>query len=137
MKSLVLDTSVAVAWFLPETFSSEARKWRTQMMEKEVEFYVPNLHFYEFGNVLRKYVLFRDISEKVAQEIFLLHLESPLKIITPNTPELLKISLKYNSTIYDAVYISAALELQVPLLTAERATREWVAKLGKLAITIK
>lgn len=137
MKSLVLDTSVAIAWFLPETFSSEARKWRVRMMEKEVEFYVPNLHFYEFGNVLRKYVLFRDISEKVAQEIFLLHLESPLKKITPNNSELLKTSLKYNSTIYDAVYISAALDLQAPLLTAERATREWVAKLDKLAITIK
>ena len=137
MKSFVLDTSVAVAWFLSESFSSEARKWRSRMMEKEVEFYVPNLHFYEFGNVLRKFVLFRDISEKVAQEIFLLHLESPLKIITPNMSGLLKTSLKYNSTIYDAVYISAALELQSPLLTAERATREWVAKLGKLAIAIK
>ena len=137
MKSLVLDTSVAVAWFLPEAFSSEAREWRMRMMEKEVEFYVPNLHFFEFGNVLRKYVLFRDISEKAAQEIYLLHLESPLKKITPNNSELLKTSLKYNSTIYDAVYISVALDLQAPLLTAERATREWVAKLGKLAITIK
>ncbi|MCK5853147.1 type II toxin-antitoxin system VapC family toxin [bacterium] len=137
MTSIVLDTSVAVAWFLPEVFSSEAREWRNKMMKKEVEFYVPNLHFYEFGNVLRKYVLFRDISQEIAQEIFSLHLESPLKIISPNKSELLKTSLKYNSTIYDAVYISVALDLQAPLLTAERSTREWVTKLGKLAITLK
>ena len=135
--SIVLDASVAVAWFLPEVFSLEARQWRSKMMKKEVEFYVPNLHFYEFGNVLRKYVLFRDVSHEIAQEIFSLHLESPLKIISPNKSKLLEISLKYNSTIYDAVYISVALELQAPLLTAERATREWVAKLGELAITLK
>ncbi len=137
MKSFVLDTSVAVAWFLPEIFSSEAREWRSRMIKKDVEFFVPNLHFYEFGNVLRKYILFRDISEEIAREIFLLHLESPLKIITPDIPKLLEISLKYNSTIYDAVYISIALELQAPLLTAEKSTKEWIAKLGKLALTIK
>ncbi len=137
MTSVVLDTSVAVAWFLPEVFSSEAREWRSRMIKKDVEFYVPYLHFYEFGNVLRKYFLFRDISREIAQEIFLLHLESPLKIITPNTSQLLKTSLKYNSTIYDAVYISIALELQAPLLTAERSTKEWVTKLGELAITLK
>jgi len=57
VRSLVLDTSVAIAWYLPETFRSAARAWQSQLLDGRVRLVVPGLHYWEFGNVLRTYVM--------------------------------------------------------------------------------
>jgi len=43
MKSLVLDTNVAVAWYLPEDFSAAARRWQSRLLDNEVRLVVPSL----------------------------------------------------------------------------------------------
>ncbi len=136
MISMVLDTSVAVAWYLPEAFAVAARDWRRRMMAGEVEFLVPPLHYYEMGNVLRKYVVRRNFSKAMAREIFALHAETPLKLASPAIGSLLDTSFEYNATVYDAVYISLVLDRQIPLLTAERSTTPWVVKLRDLAVSV-
>ena len=50
-----LDTSVAVAWYLPERYSVEARTWRTSLIEGRVRLIVPGLHYWELANVLRTF----------------------------------------------------------------------------------
>jgi len=74
----ILDTSVAVAWYLPEEFSKPARRWQQMLLDGKAEFYTPSLHYWEFANVLRAYVMRGEIEAATAHEIHNLHLDAPI-----------------------------------------------------------
>jgi predicted nucleic acid-binding protein len=131
VRSLVLDTSVAVAWYLPETFRAAARAWQSRLLDGRVRLVVPGLHYWEFGNVLRTYVLRSELEADLAEQIWSLHLEAPLEVAEPERAEVLATALEYGATVYDAVYIALGRSLDLPLLTAERTTTPWVVKLGR------
>lgn len=131
MSSAVLDTSVAIAWYLPETFSARARSWQRKLLEGEIELFVPSLHFWEFGNVLRTYARRGELEPALASEIYQLHLQAPLEVAEPGRESVLERALEFQATVYDAVYIELALAREVPLITAEKSTTPWVVKLGK------
>lgn len=133
----VLDTSVAVAWYLPESFSASARQWQDRMMDGEVTLLVPSLHFWEFGNVLRSHVARGELGAEQAGHIFATHLDAPLRISEPDRHTVFRRALDYRATVYDAVYIALALQHRAPLLTAEKTTTPWVVKLGRLADGIR
>ncbi len=136
MSAYVLDTSVAAAWYLPETFAAEARAWRTRLLAGEDRFFVPRLHYWEMANVLRTYVRRGELPPALATDIFGLHLEAPLEVVEPEPAGVLARSLELGTTAYDAVFVELAFTLDVPLLTAERSSRPWVEKLGPRAVTI-
>ena len=131
MSRFVLDTSVAIAWYLPETFAEAARSWQTRMLDERVEFVVPTLHYWEFANVLRTNVRARALDATLAADLWALHLDAPLLTIEPPIDVVLSLALDHGATAYDAVYIALANHLDVPLLTAERASTPWVNRLGK------
>lgn len=133
MTAHVLDASTALAWYLPDDFQAAARDWQREALARQVRFYVPSLHFWEVGNVLRTYVRRREIEAELAEEIYALHLEAPLTVSDPDRATVLRTALDYQATVYDAVYIALALSLGAPMVTAERTTTPWVVKLGDLA----
>jgi predicted nucleic acid-binding protein len=126
----ILDTSVAIAWYLPEAFSEAARRWQTKLLRDEVGLCVPGLHYWEFGNVLRTYVRRGEVPQALAEEIYGLHLEAPLTTVEPDRLQTLARAFEYGATLYDAVYITLCLSLDCPLVTAEKTTTPWVVKLG-------
>lgn len=130
MTTYILDTSVAVAWYLPEAFADAARRWQTKVLRDEVGFCVPSLHYWEFGNVLRTYVRRGELEQELAAEIYSLHLEAPITIVEPDRAQCFANAFDYAATVYDAVYITLCLTLDAPLVTAERTTTPWVVKLG-------
>jgi predicted nucleic acid-binding protein len=132
----VIDTSVAVAWYLNESFSQPARDWQQRILAGKVHALVPTLHYLEFANVLRTYVRRHEMERALAEEIFALHLDAPLDAIEPHRASLLSTAFAFDSTVYDAAYISLAQSYDCPLVTAERTTTPWVVKLGKLAVTV-
>jgi predicted nucleic acid-binding protein len=129
----VLDSSVAIAWYLPESYSAAAKRWQNLLMDGKAELYAPSLQYWEFANLLRTYVRRRELAADIAGEIYSLHQEAPLVLVEPARASVLDLALKYEATAYDAVYVALSLELQVPLLTAERRASPWIKKLGKLA----
>ena len=137
MRAYVLDTSVAIAWYMPEVFSASARAWQQKLLAGQVELAVPGLHYWEFGNVLRTYVRRGELDEGLAQEVYDVHVEAPLTSVEPDVRGTLATALEFDTTVYDAVYIRLALDRQVPLLTAERTTTPWVARLGDLVVPIR
>jgi|SRR6185436_7228014 len=136
MSRFVLDTSVAIAWYLPEVFAEAARSWQGKMLDERVDFVVPTLHYWEFANVLRTHVRARTLDSKLAADIWALHLDAPLLTIEPPMEAVLDLALEHGATAYDAVFITLATHLDVPLLTAERATTPWVSHMGKRVQTI-
>ncbi len=136
MRGFVLDTSVAIAVYLPEVSSSEARRYWDRIAATGARCVVPTLHFWEFGNVLRTRVRSGALSEASALEIYGLHLDAPLEIVEPDPREILGVALEFGATTYDAVYISLALGSDLTLLTAESIRKPWVAKLGDRVVAI-
>lgn len=130
MSTLVLDTNVAAAWYLPETFSAAARAWQTRMLQGRSRLLVPSFHYWEFANVLRTYVRRAELDVALAREIYDLHLGAPLEVAEPERNRVLETALEYEATAYDAVFIALARLLDVPLVTAERTTTPWVVKMG-------
>jgi predicted nucleic acid-binding protein len=130
MTTYILDTSVAVAWYLPEPFSEGARRWQTKLLRDEVTLCVPGLHYWELGNVLRTYVRRGELERELAEDIYTLHLEAPLVVVEPDRRQALGRAFEYGATVYDAVYITLCLSLDAPLVTAEKTTTPWVVKLG-------
>jgi predicted nucleic acid-binding protein len=137
VRSLVLDTSVAIAWYLPETFRASARAWQSRLLEGRVRLVVPGLHYWEFANVLRTYVMRSELEADLAGQIWALHLEAPLELAEPERAEVLATALEYGATVYDAVYIALVRSLDLPLLTAERTTTPWVVKLGRRVESVR
>jgi predicted nucleic acid-binding protein len=137
-RTFVLDTSVAIAWYLPETFSTEAREWQKNLLKNTVALLVPrHLHYLEFSNVLRTHVRRGEIDRDLAREIYALHLEAPLREIDIAMADVLETALEFESTTYDATYISLSLTQGAPIVTAERSTTPWVVKLADSVITMK
>lgn len=137
MTELVLDTSVAVAWYLPEVFSASAREWQDRMLSRAVRLWVPLLHYWEMANVLRTYVRRGEISERLAREIMDLHLGAPLEIVEPVPGRVLEVALEYEATAYDSVYIALSLDRDLRLLTAEKTTTPWVVRLGERVSSVR
>lgn len=136
MTSYVLDTSVAIAWYLPEAFTDAARAWQSKLMSGEVSFHVPTLHYWEIANVLRSHVRRGQIDLRLATDIWEVHLDAALQTTDPMVEEVFAAAFEYDATAYDAVYIALAIQLDLRLLTAERPSTEWVRKLGKRALSI-
>jgi len=137
MKAFILDTSVAVAWYLPETFAVGARAWQARLLEGRVRLVVPSLHYWEFANVLRTYVRRAEITSDIALEIHSLHLDAPLEVDEPERADVLSTALELDATVYDAVFITLGRQLGLPLLTAERKTTPWVVRLGRMVKTVR
>jgi predicted nucleic acid-binding protein len=129
VNAYVLDTSVAVAWYLEEVFSTSARAWQERLLAGKVVLVVPLLHYWEFANVLRTLVQRRELPEDLAREIYELHMDAALERGEPDEKVVLDTALQYGATAYDAVYISLCLSRDIPLITAEKTTTAWVTKL--------
>lgn len=137
MISRILDTSVAIAWYLPERHTLPARRWREKWLRGQAIFIVPSLHYWEMANVLRTYVRRKQLQPDLARDIYEIHLEADFNVIDPPRSEVFKMAGDYDATAYDAVYIALALQEQTPLLTAERTTTPWVVKLGALVDSVR
>jgi len=133
----ILDTSVAAAWYLPESFSTEARRWQHLLLDGKAELLTPSFHYWEFANVLRTYVRRGELPEDLAREIYELHQDAPITVAEPARSSVLEIALQYDATAYDAVYIALSIEQDTPLLVGERPSTPWVRRLGKLADCIR
>lgn len=130
MTTFVIDTSVAVAWYLPEGFTPAAREWQRRALEGSITLLVPSLHYWEFANVLRTFVRRDELDAALAAEIWDLHLDAPLVTMEPDRGQMLGLAFEYQATAYDAVYLALSLKQDAPLVTAERTTTPWVVKLG-------
>ena len=124
MIAYVLDASVAAKWFLPrsgETHAGEALQLLRDYSAGQVDLTVPDLFWPEIGNILWKAVRIGRISRRTAEEAILALARE--EISTAATAGLLKdafaIAVRFDRTVYDAVYVALAVASDAPLLTAD------------------
>lgn len=117
MSLFVVDASVAIKWFLPEIYSDAALR----LLAHQHTLHAPDLIFSEFGNVLWKRVRKNEISKNEAnatlEGLLTLHLQvQPSQLLIPLA---LEIACGENRTVYDSLYLAAAIALQSSLVTAD------------------
>jgi len=69
MPNLVVDSSVVVKWFVPELYSTEARRILGSYQNGALTLLAPDLIGAEFGNIIWKKHLFQGLAEVDAQAV--------------------------------------------------------------------
>jgi len=120
----ILDASVAAKWFLPanrEPLAEESLSILDGYSQGEVQLFVPDLFWPEFGNILWKAVRLGRISIKSAEEAIgsMLDLRIPTSPSSPLLPEAFSIAVHFERSVYDAVYVALAVTSNRLLVTAD------------------
>jgi predicted nucleic acid-binding protein len=119
---IVVDSSVLVKWFKRrnEDLLAEAQALLEAVATRPIEVHVPALLLYEVGNIL----LLKTSLASPALDEAIAHLETlPFSVAPPATPLLkraARLGRDLGLTFYDASFLALAVELDCPLITADR-----------------
>lgn len=121
MEKIVVDSSVAVKWFVKETHSSLAGKILHEYGQGRWEFLAPDLIYAEYGNIIWKKRVFQgfdasdaDFAVKKFQSIALTL--TPVKDIFDAA---FKIAVRYKRTFYDSLYLALSVRENCEFVTAD------------------
>lgn len=129
----VIDSSMALAWALPDEMSEEAERFLSRMLTGNI-FWVPALWWYEIANALLMAQRRKRLSE--AERIRLTELYRDLPIQTDMALDLdiigrlHALSTEYNLSAYDAAYLELAQRRGLGLATVDRRLRSVAQKAG-------
>lgn len=120
--TIVIDTSVAAKWFLPEPLSVEADAVLEQVRLGRLQLSSPDLMVYEFANILWKRQERGEISSSQAGDIMSDFERLPIELVPADVlgAESLKIACITGCTAYDGAFVALAAGLKSSLLTADR-----------------
>jgi len=118
----VLDCSVAAKWVLPEPDRAPALELFERYAAGEVLLIAPDLLLAEFASLAAKRHRRKELSAEQAREAFRLMAKCAPRLFDtrPQLPRALDLSLRYQMSLWDCVYLSLALDHDCPVLTADR-----------------
>lgn len=118
MKSIVVDASVAIQWFVPEIYHKKA----FLLLKNNFNLIAPDLIYAEIGNVLWKKYRSKELSLIEADEILMRFKKIALEII--QSQDLLdiawKIAVEFQRSFYDSLYVALAQFEDCKLVTADK-----------------
>lgn len=116
--SVVLDASVAIKWYVPESGWVAARA----LLDSRLLFVAPALFLAEVGNVLWKKVRRGEIDADNARFVRAQLCDGSVIDIRPMQPlteTALDIALQFGQTVYDSMYVSLAAAENTQMITAD------------------
>ena len=121
MASLVVDSGVAIKWFIPEPYSTEARQILDDYQSGSLSFLAPDLINAEFGNIVWKKHLFQGLDATDAQAI--IDEFRKITFMLTSTAALLEKSYRlattHNRTVYDMLYLALSIRENCKFVTAD------------------
>lgn len=129
----VLDCSVAVRWFVSQTYWKQALSVLEGVQAGSTDLAAPDVVVAELGHVLRKLIVGKKLSADrglAAVDRFLaLPISlSPAKDLSHHA---LQLALDHSGTFYDALYLALAEQEDLQVLTADGRMARAFAKLGR------
>jgi predicted nucleic acid-binding protein len=121
---VVVDASVAVKWYLPESgepLADRAVVLLDQFNRKEIQFVVPDLFHVEIASAIWKAVRVDRVSRSFADRALVLLTRHEF----PTVPSLklldgaFQIAANYGRTVYDSLYVALAIQTKSQLITAD------------------
>ncbi len=134
----VVDSSIALAWALPDETSKEADRFLSRISMKNT-LWVPALWWYEMANALLMAQRRKRLGE--AEKIRLMELYGRLPIQTDVALDsdmvwrLHTLATEYNLSAYDAAYLEMARRRGLGLATVDRSLRVAAQKAGMKLIS--
>ena len=129
----LLDTSVAVKWFVTEEDSEKALDLQQAHLRDDLQLHAPDVLLMESANALR-YVALTEV--RILQDLetfFTLGIQ-----IIPFNPDVLdsavSLSIEHELAVYDAYFLALAQALEMPLITADRKFSRLTAEDGALSL---
>jgi len=119
-RSALLDTSVAVKWFIREEDSEKAANLRHAHGRAELLLHAPDILLMELTNALRYSPL---VSAEEIPQALRLFPGLGITIIPFDLDALISsvtLSLENDLAVYDAYFVALAQALEMPLITADR-----------------
>ncbi len=121
MDKLVIDSSVAIKWFVAEPYSTEARRLLNEYRAGVLTLLAPDLMLAEFGNIVWKKQRFQGLAAADGQRIIAAFQRLPFAL-TPTAPPLddaCRLAITHQRTIYDALYLALTVREQCRFVTAD------------------
>jgi len=114
---IVVDSSVAMKWFVPEAFSDRA----VRFLSGDYELLAPDLLIPECGNVLWKRIARNELAADEGRDILKALGRAPVKIVGSQllVEPALEIATAFKRTVYDALYVALAVTRGCLFVTAD------------------
>jgi len=123
MASLVVDSSVAIKWFVPEPFAAEAATILAAYQAGTLTLLAPDLIFAELGNILWKKQTLQGLAAAAADAARIIGDVGNLGLSTTPSVELLfdayRLAVAHRRTVYDALYLALGLRENCAVVTAD------------------
>ncbi|MHC5034678.1 MAG: type II toxin-antitoxin system VapC family toxin [Planctomycetota bacterium] len=128
MTVFVVDSSVAVKWYVPETNSDAA----AALLNESNELVAPDLLPAEFGNALWKKCRRGELTESEVRRIVGALPTVPLQIYSSLTllEAAVEIALQTARTVYDCLYVALAVAMNATLVTADASLLDGLRESG-------
>jgi len=119
--TFVLDCSVAAKWVLPEPGREPALGLFERYASGEIVLIAPDILLAEFASLIAKRNRRKEMSAPEAREAFGLMTKCAPRLFDthPRLFRALDLSLRYQLSLWDCVYLALALEYDCPVLTAD------------------
>jgi len=127
-RTIVVDASVAVKWFIPEEDSPKAVRLRDGHIEGRLTLMAPDLLVYEVANALTSHP---DLSlDEIKEDLEALQMLD-IDLIQPTGEYALSIAedaMRHRVSAYDSSYLALAEATSSTLVTADRKLRDELGK---------
>ena len=121
MMQLVIDSSVAIKWFVPEPLSDKAALILDDYRAGAIEFCAPDLLFAEIGSIVWKKQTLQGFPAADAARTLhdLQQIQWSILASRNLLDEAFRLAVQHRRTVYDCLYVAASLRLNCPLVTAD------------------
>lgn len=119
---LIVDASVVLKWVLPEPDRDEAVRLLDAYEAEEADLIAPRVLMEEVGSALSKRCRRKELSESQARKAWhLIEIRQPLLVDEPALlPTALDLSLDYQLSFWDSLYLALAIAERCDLITADQ-----------------
>lgn len=122
-KIVVVDSSVAVKWLVPEPGSDRALALRDEIVRGRSRALAPDIIHAEVGNALWKRVAFAGMESGLAASMLAAFREVPLELVGCDALAVgaLELACRHRRSVYDCLFLALSAASDAPLVTADEA----------------
>jgi len=125
VSAFILDASYTLAWCFPDRTTANTDATLKRLEAREDNAIVPWVWQVEVGNALGKAVTRAKVPLSRALDIWAELLLLPIRhMAIGDIPQLLRLAVKHNLSVYDTCYLQAALASRLPLATNDKKLKD-------------
>ena len=122
MEKIIIDSSVAVKWFVIETDSLPAKEILLEYKQRLWEFLAPDLIYAEYGNIIWKKQFFQGFDAVDAAFALEGFRQIPFTLTSAKVifDDAFKIAVEYQRSFYDSLYLALSVKENCGFVTADK-----------------